>query len=106
MAADAQSSPGYYPTFPAVRLNRCPVCYVERVPILTDRDGTEFLARCPGCGFEGRFPNGTRSASTVRRWTSAELRRSRRRYDAFLDPEPKLTAAERAAESGDPREEG
>lgn len=104
MAVDAGAPSGFYPIRPDVRLNRCPICYTERVQILTDREDKEFIARCPECGFEGRFPAGTRAASSVRRWTAAELRRMRRRAGPFPDPEPRLTAAELAAELGDPRE--
>ncbi|MCI4318471.1 MAG: hypothetical protein L3J96_08030, partial [Thermoplasmata archaeon] len=62
-------------------------------------------ARCPGCGFEGRFPAGTKSASSVRRWTSREVRKMRREVGPFPDPEPHRTAADEAAEEGDPNEE-
>jgi hypothetical protein len=105
MAADARTPSGFYPIAPPVRLNRCPICYAERVPILTDRDDREYRARCPNCGFEARFPAGSKAASSVRRWTANELRRMRRAAGPFPDPEPHRTAVNLAAEEGDPHEE-
>ena len=79
MAAEVQAPAGFSPLRPQVWVNRCHICYWEHVPIFVNRDDDEFLSRCPQCGFEGRFPAGSRAASTVRRWTAAELRRMRRR---------------------------
>jgi hypothetical protein len=106
MAARPLPSEGFHPLFPTVKLHRCPICYFERIPILGDRFDREYFARCPGCGFEGHFPAGSKSASSVRRWTSNELRKMRRAVGPIPDPHPKLTAAELAAEEGDPNEEG
>lgn len=106
MAASPLPSQGFYPVFPTVKLHRCPICYHERIPILGDRDDRAYIARCPGCGFEGHFPAGTRSASSVRRWSSREVRKMRREMAASADPGPRLAAAEEAAERGDPNEEG
>ena len=105
MAARPGPSEGFHPIYPGVTLHRCPICHAERLPIHGDRDDTEYLARCPKCGFEGRFPAGTKSASSVRRWTARELQRMRRAAGPFPDPEPHRTAVNLAAEEGDPNEE-
>ena len=108
LAASPGSPKGFHPVYPKVSLHRCPICYAEQVPIHGDREDTEYIARCPNCGFEARFPAGTKSASSVRRWTAAELRRMRRQAGPFPDPEPHRNAptAALAAEMGDPDEEG
>jgi hypothetical protein len=99
MGSEPSTGSPHRPTFPAVVLHRCPVCSRLNLPILTDRNDSEYWTSCLDCGFEGKFPAGTRAFSRVRHWISLETRRSRG-FPSRDDPQPRLSRAEFEAEVG------
>lgn len=101
MSSDALSDPVRRPVVPSVELHRCPACGRPGIPIISDSAEAEFWANCPTCGFEGRFPPGSRAASRVRTWITNETRRRRFRVGG-QDPQPRLSRAEYVAEVGGP----
>lgn len=89
------------PVAPPVWVRRCPACSRENLPVSTDLEETQYWVSCPDCGFEGRFPAGTRSVSRVRRWISNEMRGWRRRR-ALEPPLAPLSRPRYGAEDGGP----
>jgi hypothetical protein len=79
MADESLVFPGFYSIFPHVYLHRCPTCREEQVPILGVRDWQTFIASCPRCSFEAKFPPGSKSAARVRQWIAYERRALRRK---------------------------
>jgi len=87
------------PVVPPIWVHRCPACSRANLPVSTDADETQYWVSCPECGFEGRFPVGTRSVSRVRRWISNEMRGWHRRM-AVETPLGPLSRSECGAEDG------
>jgi transcription elongation factor Elf1 len=103
MSSNLPSARVFCPVYPPVSLYRCPICQEDRVPILCDPEVSSFRVECAACGFSGEIPDGSKAASTVRRWIARETRRSRTTQpEPVEDPQHRPTQAELAVEIGGP----